>query len=68
MSFIVYLLCLTFFTVTSLLALRTYGGYEIEATSKASSFGKGNLGSLDGVPSFTENTLSFVKYSLSTLP
>ena len=40
----------------------------IEATSKASSFGRGNLGSLDGVPSFTLKKPSFVKYNLSALP
>ena len=40
----------------------------IEATSKASSFGKGNLGSLDGVPPFTVNKPSFVRYNLSALP
>ena len=39
----------------------------IEATSKASSFGKGNLGSLDGVPSYTLKKPSFVRYNLSTL-
>ena len=64
----VYLLCGIVFTITSWLALRTYGGYEIDATSKASSFGKGNLGVLADFPSFTVNIPSFVKYNLSILP
>jgi len=40
----------------------------IEATSKASSFGRGNLGILDGFPCFTVKKPSFVRYNLSALP